>query len=128
VTDAVRTVHVELRPDVVFQLLEAVAQPRPNHWSRVLAARSPGGEPPPEALELGCGIAKLLEDVPANENPGLGFNTTADNRAERFRQILEAANVVALIRANRGRDIAAACGQLANVDKRTEPPANGQAR
>jgi hypothetical protein len=25
---------------------------------------------------------------------------------------------VALIRANRGRDIAAACGQLANVDKR----------
>jgi 23S rRNA (adenine2503-C2)-methyltransferase len=69
-------------------------------------------------------LAKLLEGVPAkvnliqyNENPGLGFNTTADNRAERFRQILEAANVVALIRANRGRDIAAACGQLANVDK-----------
>ncbi|MBL8922379.1 MAG: 23S rRNA (adenine(2503)-C(2))-methyltransferase RlmN [Myxococcaceae bacterium] len=70
-------------------------------------------------------LATLLEGVPAkvnliqyNENPGLGFNTTADNRAERFRQILEASNVVALIRANRGRDIAAACGQLANVDNR----------
>jgi 23S rRNA (adenine2503-C2)-methyltransferase len=70
-------------------------------------------------------LAALLQGVPAkvnliqyNENPGLGFSTTLDNRAERFRQILEAADVVALIRANRGRDIAAACGQLANVDKR----------
>lgn len=71
-------------------------------------------------------LAALLEGVPAkvnliqyNDNPGLGFHTTADNRAERFRQILDAANVAAFIRANRGRDIAAACGQLANVDKRT---------
>jgi 23S rRNA (adenine2503-C2)-methyltransferase len=70
-------------------------------------------------------LAALLQGVPAkvnliqyNENPGLGFSTTLDNRAERFKQILEAADVVALIRANRGRDIAAACGQLANVDKR----------
>jgi 23S rRNA (adenine2503-C2)-methyltransferase len=77
-------------------------------------------------------LAALLQGVPAkvnliqyNENPGLGFSTTLDNRAERFRQILEAANVVALIRANRGRDIAAACGQLANVDARARsaPPA-----
>jgi 23S rRNA (adenine2503-C2)-methyltransferase len=74
-------------------------------------------------------LAALLQGVPAkvnliqyNENPGLGFSTTLDNRAERFRQILEAADVVALIRANRGRDIAAACGQLANVDKRAQPP------
>lgn len=74
-------------------------------------------------------LAKLLEGVPAkvnliqyNENPGLGFNTTGDNRAERFRQILEGSEVAAFIRANRGRDIAAACGQLANVDKRTDVP------
>jgi 23S rRNA (adenine2503-C2)-methyltransferase len=72
-------------------------------------------------------LADLLQGVPAkvnliqyNDNPGLGFNTTADNRAERFRALLEQANVAAFIRANRGRDIAAACGQLANVDKRTE--------
>lgn len=72
-------------------------------------------------------LATLLEGVPAkvnliqyNENPGLGFNTTADNRAERFRALLEKANVAAFIRANRGRDIAAACGQLANVDTRAE--------
>jgi 23S rRNA (adenine2503-C2)-methyltransferase len=72
-------------------------------------------------------LAALLKNVPAkvnliqyNENPGLGFGSTADNRAERFREILEVADVAAFIRANRGRDIAAACGQLANVDARAE--------
>lgn len=72
-------------------------------------------------------LAALLQGVPAkvnliqyNDNPGLGFHTTADNRAERFRQILDAASVPAFIRANRGRDIAAACGQLANVDARAD--------
>ncbi len=69
-------------------------------------------------------LAALLTDVPAkvnliqyNENVGLGFATTQDNRAEAFRAILDAAGVAAFIRANRGRDIAAACGQLANVSK-----------
>ncbi|MFZ5438903.1 MAG: 23S rRNA (adenine(2503)-C(2))-methyltransferase RlmN [Myxococcota bacterium] len=69
-------------------------------------------------------LAKLLQGVPAkvnliqyNENPGLGFHTTVDNRAERFRDILDRAGVAAFIRANRGRDIAAACGQLANTEK-----------
>lgn len=72
-------------------------------------------------------LAALLKDVPAkvnliqyNENPGLGFGSTGDNRAEQFKTILEGAEVAAFIRANRGRDIAAACGQLANVDKRSD--------
>ena len=66
-------------------------------------------------------LVELLRDVPAkvnlipyNENPGLGFFTTADERAERFREILARGHVAAFIRENRGRDIAAACGQLAN--------------
>ncbi|MBL9038652.1 MAG: 23S rRNA (adenine(2503)-C(2))-methyltransferase RlmN [Archangium sp.] len=70
-------------------------------------------------------LVELLRDVPAkvnliqyNTNPGLGFDTTGDNRAERFRDLLDRGNVAAFIRANRGRDIAAACGQLANVDAR----------
>ncbi len=69
-------------------------------------------------------LSKLLVGVPAkvnliqyNENPGLGYHTTVDNRAERFRVLLEKAGVAAFIRANRGRDIAAACGQLANSEK-----------
>jgi 23S rRNA (adenine2503-C2)-methyltransferase len=75
-------------------------------------------------------LAKLLQDVPAkvnliqyNENPGLGYHSTVDNRAERFRDLLDRAGVAAFIRANRGRDIAAACGQLANTEnERTFTP------
>ena len=68
-------------------------------------------------------LAVLLRDVPAkvnliqyNENPGLGFHSTVNDRAEAFRQALERAGVAAFIRANRGRDIAAACGQLAHSE------------
>lgn len=67
-------------------------------------------------------LVKLLQGVPAkvnliqyNDNPGLGFHSTQDNRAETFRRVLDEGGVAAFIRANRGRDIAAACGQLANV-------------
>jgi 23S rRNA (adenine2503-C2)-methyltransferase len=67
-------------------------------------------------------LVDLLRDVPAkvnlipyNENPGLGFHTTGEQRAEAFREILAQGHVAAFIRANRGRDIAAACGQLANL-------------
>lgn len=68
-------------------------------------------------------LAALLKDVPAkvnliqyNENPGLGFHSTLNDRAEQFRKALDSAGVAAFIRANRGRDIAAACGQLANTE------------
>jgi 23S rRNA (adenine2503-C2)-methyltransferase len=66
-------------------------------------------------------LKELLRDIPAkvnlipyNENPGLGFQTTGEQRAEEFRAILAEAHVAAYIRKNRGRDIAGACGQLAN--------------
>jgi len=66
-------------------------------------------------------LIELLKDIPAkvnlipyNENPGLGFQTTMEERAEAFRAILADGHVAAFIRQNRGRDIAGACGQLAN--------------
>ncbi|NPD25223.1 23S rRNA (adenine(2503)-C(2))-methyltransferase RlmN [Corallococcus exiguus] len=69
-------------------------------------------------------LKELLRDIPAkvnlipyNENPGLGFQTTGEQRAEEFRAILAEAHVSAYIRKNRGRDIAGACGQLANRDE-----------
>jgi 23S rRNA (adenine2503-C2)-methyltransferase len=69
-------------------------------------------------------LIRLLEGVPAkvnlipyNENAGLGFRTVADERAERFRELLTSAHVAAFIRQNRGRDIDAACGQLANTER-----------
>jgi 23S rRNA (adenine2503-C2)-methyltransferase len=66
-------------------------------------------------------LIELLKDIPAkvnlipyNENPGLGFQTTMEERAEQFRAILADGHIAAFIRQNRGRDIAGACGQLAN--------------
>ncbi len=61
------------------------------------------------------GLPVKVNLIQYNTNPGLGFGSTEDSSAERFRQWLEAGSVVALIRKNRGRDIAAACGQLANA-------------
>lgn len=67
--------------------------------------------------ELLRGIPAKVNLIPYNENPGLGFQTTGDQRAEEFRAILAEAHVAAYIRKNRGRDIAGACGQLANRDE-----------
>ena len=77
-------------------------------------------------------LVELLRDIPAkvnlipyNENPGLGFETTSEQRAEEFRDILAAGHVAAFIRQNRGRDIAGACGQLANRAGEVLPAVSG---
>jgi len=66
-------------------------------------------------VELLRGVPAKVNLIPYNENPGLGFASTGEERAEAFRAILAEGQVAAFIRANRGRDIAAACGQLANL-------------
>jgi 23S rRNA (adenine2503-C2)-methyltransferase len=65
-------------------------------------------------------LARLLRDIPAkvnlipyNANPGLGFAAPAPDRVEAFRDLLVQRHVTAVVRKNRGQDIAAACGQLA---------------
>jgi 23S rRNA (adenine2503-C2)-methyltransferase len=68
-------------------------------------------------IELLRGIPAKVNLIPYNENAGLGFHTVQDDRAEQFRQLLNDGNVAAFIRQNRGRDISAACGQLANVEQ-----------
>ncbi len=60
-----------------------------------------------------AGIPAKVNLIPYNENPGLGFKAPAPGRVEAFLDRLVAANVTAVIRRNRGADIAAACGQLA---------------
>ncbi len=65
-------------------------------------------------------LAALLKGLPVkvnlisyNENPGLGFGDPGPERVQSFRQDLTRRGVTALVRKNRGRDISAACGQLA---------------
>jgi 23S rRNA (adenine2503-C2)-methyltransferase len=65
-------------------------------------------------------LARLIAGIPAkvnliayNDNPGLGFAAPDPARVEAFRDRLVARNATAVVRRNRGQDIAAACGQLA---------------
>ncbi|XXF81144.1 23S rRNA (adenine(2503)-C(2))-methyltransferase RlmN [Myxococcaceae bacterium GXIMD 01537] len=65
-------------------------------------------------VKLLQGIPSKVNIIPYNENPGLGFKSPEEQRAEEFRAILSDGHIAAYIRQNRGRDIAGACGQLAN--------------
>ena len=60
------------------------------------------------------GIPAKVNLIPYNENPGLGFAAPAPGRVEAFQEILVRREVTAVVRKNRGRDISAACGQLAS--------------
>ena len=73
-------------------------------------------------------VAALVAGLPAkvnliayNDNPGLGFRAPPPERVKAFRAILEERRVTAVIRRNRGEDIAAACGQLAVVEPAAHP-------
>jgi len=74
-------------------------------------------------------LAALLRDLPVkvnlipyNENPGLGFGDPGAERVAAFRKALDARGITAMVRKNRGRDIAAACGQLAIQGQREARP------
>lgn len=70
---------------------------------------------PEHAEQLGQ-IAKTLRAninlIRYNEVAGLPFQRPQDEDVRRFQQLLRARNINTHIRASRGRDIAAACGQL----------------
>jgi 23S rRNA (adenine2503-C2)-methyltransferase len=59
------------------------------------------------------GIPAKVNLIPYNDNPGLGFRAPDPERVDAFREVLVRRNVTAVVRKNRGGDIAAACGQLA---------------
>src|SRR6267378_3876369 len=59
------------------------------------------------------GLPVKVNLIPYNENPGLGFGDPGAERVAAFRKTLSARGITAMVRKNRGRDIAAACGQLA---------------
>ena len=74
-----------------------------------------------DSLEDAGRLADLLRGIPAkvnlipyNENPGLGFAAPPAERVVAFQEALAARNLTVVVRRNRGRDISAACGQLAS--------------
>jgi 23S rRNA (adenine2503-C2)-methyltransferase len=64
-------------------------------------------------IKLLRGIRSKVNLIPFNPFPGAGFSCPSDAVIGRFQDRLLAAHVHATIRHSRGRDIAAACGQLA---------------
>jgi 23S rRNA (adenine2503-C2)-methyltransferase len=62
---------------------------------------------------LVAGIPAKVNLIPYNPSPGLPFAGPEPGRVEAFHRILDERRVTAVVRRNRGRDISAACGQLA---------------
>lgn len=63
--------------------------------------------------DLVRGIPAKVNLIPYNEGASLGFAAPAAARVVEFQEALAARNLTAVVRKNRGRDISAACGQLA---------------
>jgi 23S rRNA (adenine2503-C2)-methyltransferase len=75
-------------------------------------------------------LARIAASLPArvnliafNEVSELPFSSSPPERMTRFREGLVATGVRASIRRSRGRDVRAACGQLAFAASQTAPPA-----
>ncbi len=74
-------------------------------------------------------LAKLLDDyqlsrvkinlIPHNGAEQLDYETSTPERVERFKKLLESRGISAYVRQPRGRDIYAACGQLAAMDNKS---------
>jgi 23S rRNA (adenine2503-C2)-methyltransferase len=60
------------------------------------------------------GIPAKVNLIPYNENPGLGFKAPEPEAVQAFFEILVGRELTAVVRKSRGRDISAACGQLAS--------------
>jgi 23S rRNA (adenine2503-C2)-methyltransferase len=77
-------------------------------------------------------LAQIVRQVPAkvnliqyNRNEGLPYEPAPEERVERFVEQLMRKGVQAMARKNRGRDILAACGQLAAEGGPGRKPAKG---
>jgi 23S rRNA (adenine2503-C2)-methyltransferase len=71
-----------------------------------------------ELLRVLKGIPSKINLIPFNPWPGSRYETSDPDRVDRFGQIIRDAGIMATIRRPRGRDIAAACGQLKSESQR----------
>ncbi len=59
------------------------------------------------------GLRAKINLIPLNSHPGLDLEPPEPQRVLRFQEILIGKHFTAIIRKSKGRDISAACGQLA---------------
>jgi 23S rRNA (adenine2503-C2)-methyltransferase len=93
----------------------------------LLAGQNDADEDAERLARLVRGIPAKINLIPYNDNPGLGFHAPDPARVEAFHQILLGRQITAVIRKNRGGDIAAACGQLAAEGGPGDPRRRGPA-
>ncbi len=76
-----------------------------------------------ELVRLIRGIPAKVNLIPFNPWPGAPFETSSGNAIRRFAEIVMAAGYASPVRAPRGRDILAACGQLRTASARARKAA-----
>jgi 23S rRNA (adenine2503-C2)-methyltransferase len=79
----------------------------------MLAGVNDGVEHARELVRLLKGVPSKVNLIPFNPFPDAGFTTSPPEIVDRFRDIVMAADIMAMTRKTRGDDIDAACGQLA---------------
>ena len=63
-------------------------------------------------LRILRGIPSKVNLIPLNEAPGIPFKRPSDERVRTFQEILTQGGLTAIVRASKGAEISAACGQL----------------
>jgi len=63
-------------------------------------------------LRLLKGIPSKINLIPLNEAPGIPFKRPTDEKVREFQEILMKGGFTAIVRASKGAEISAACGQL----------------
>ncbi len=97
--DACRKYPLSKRRRITFEyLLLAGVNDKPG-YARLLA-------------RLLRGIPSKINLIPFNESPGIEFKRPEETDVLKFQKVLVDAGYTAIIRKSKGRDIAAACGQL----------------
>jgi 23S rRNA (adenine2503-C2)-methyltransferase len=63
-------------------------------------------------LKMLRGIPSKINLIPLNEAPGIPFKRPSEEKVKAFQEVLMKAGFAAIVRASKGADISAACGQL----------------
>ena len=76
-----------------------------------------------ELVRLIAGIPAKVNLIPFNPWPGSAYLPSTGAVLDRFARVVQDAGFAAPVRATRGQDILAACGQLRTESRRTRPAA-----
>lgn len=63
-------------------------------------------------LRILRGIPSKVNLIPLNESPGIPFKRPSEEKVKRFQEIIIEGGLTAIVRASKGVEISAACGQL----------------